>query len=268
MAKYPYLSLLLLAVRGVLSHEAHGTTLFPRAEAGPAFTYHGATGPLNWHGLSEANAICAHGKHQSPIDIPSDTCKITPGSQLSIDIPNQPHGAEFENLGTTVEVFTNGTLTNNGKVSKLAQFHFHTPSEHSVGGKYYPLEVHFVFQAEDATLSVVGFLIDVAKWGDRLLKAVAAGLPEIQNKGNVTHTDALDFDKLEKHFVEYGTHQYAGSLTTPPCSEGVSWMVSCKPLTIDIDSFNAFRDVIKFNARVAQNVPGEQNLITIAAGNL
>jgi len=147
MARHLFLFLSLAA--GSLAHEHHGTSLYPRAEAipPPSFGYHGMEGAVNWYNLNkDANELCAKGTHQSPIDLSSTFYVSSTNSSLSI--PAAPQGAEFLNLGTTVEVITNGTLVHKGKTSKLAQFHFHSPSEHSIDGVYYPLEVHFVFQAD------------------------------------------------------------------------------------------------------------------------
>lgn len=87
------------------------------------------------------------------------------GSELYINIPDFSEGATFENLGTTIEVIgENGTLTipNSNKTFNFAQFHFHTPSEHLANGTAMPMEAHFVFQADDAEISVIGVYIDIA----------------------------------------------------------------------------------------------------------
>ncbi|KAK1757946.1 alpha carbonic anhydrase [Echria macrotheca] len=262
--------LLILSLTGTcLAHEHHGTTLFPRADdiPPPAFGYHGINGPLNWYGLDqEKNELCAKGTHQSPIDLSSSTCGRP--NEVWLNIPPAPHGAEFLNLGTTVEVITNGTLYNKGKMSNLAQFHFHSPSEHSIDGKYFPMEVHFVFQADDGSLSVTGFPINLGNTTDPLLKAVADSLSEIPSHGNTTTTGPLSFETVERHFAGSGIFQYSGSLTTPPCSEGVSWTVSCAPLSADAEVFNAFHNVLKFNARYTQNQPGQINLLQNIANEL
>jgi carbonic anhydrase len=120
----------------------------------PSFGYHGLTGPTNWYTLNKtANAKCATGRNQSPINIPTNTLTCDTNPPV-ISIPAQPGGVEFVNLGTTVEVeLHNGTLTNgDGKVFGLRQFHFHTPSEHAVDGEYAVVEVHFVFAAEGKLL--------------------------------------------------------------------------------------------------------------------
>ena len=214
------------------SHELHGTSLQPRSEfVSPSFGYHGLKGPTNWFGINpEANTLCAKGTHQSPIDVTSSGCKAKTANPI-LHVPAVPRGAEFLNLGTTVEVIANGTLIKDDKIYNLAQFHFHSPSEHSVDGKYFPMEVHFVFQAQgvslsanfnrsiaaatnqtDQTLSVVGFLIDLETslddpLDDGLLATIAKSLQEIQQPGNNTTTGALAFDRLEQHFAAHGTFQ-------------------------------------------------------------
>lgn len=127
----------------------YGTSLFPRA-AGAAtvevskFGYTGLQGPLNWAGLSAENSACATSKVQSPINIDSTV-------QLAAEAPKvvipDVEAAEFENLGTTVEVIVNGTTTLGGTKFSLKQFHFHTPSEHRVAEEYFPLEIHMVHEA-------------------------------------------------------------------------------------------------------------------------
>jgi len=268
--------LLALSLSGcALSHELHGTSFQPRSEfVSPSFGYHGLKGPTNWFGINpEVNTLCAKGTHQSPIDVASTGCGPKSTNPV-FHVPAVPGGAEFLNLGTTVEVIANGTLLKEGKMFNLAQFHFHSPSEHSVDGKHYPMEVHFVFQAQDdQSLSVVGFLIDLETpssdpLGASLLATIAKSLDDIQHGGDSTSTGPLSFDRLEEHFASHGTFQYSGSLTTPPCSEGVSWVVSCAPIVVRAADYTAFRNVLKFNARFTQNTPGEINLIENAAKDL
>jgi len=137
----------------------YGTSLFPRA-AGAAtvevsnFGYTGLQGPLNWAGLSAENSACATSKVQSPINIDSTV-------QLAAEAPKvvipDVKAAEFENLGTTVEVIVNGTTTLGGTQFSLKQFHFHTPSEHRVAEEYFPLEIHMVHEAAGKNSPLVLF---------------------------------------------------------------------------------------------------------------
>lgn len=130
---------------------SYGTTLFPRDTRAPVatFAYDGLNGPLNWYGLNTtANAACALGTRQSPINIVTENYGAYSGVELDFALADYPEGAEIENLGSTLEVFANGSMTSKcGKQYALKQFHFHTPSEHHINGEYHPMEVHFVFQA-------------------------------------------------------------------------------------------------------------------------
>ena len=134
----------------------HGTTLNPRSEGSikPKFGYTGLEGPLNWHGVGSGNMDCALGHGQSPIDIQPSTTHKVHGKELAIDIPTYKKGGELENLGTTLEVPVNGSLTLNGRDYTLKQFHFHTPSEHRIDGEHYPMEVHFVFQDCSTSITI------------------------------------------------------------------------------------------------------------------
>jgi carbonic anhydrase len=129
----------------------HGTTLSPRSaglakRAEGAFGFHELEGALNWHGLDPLNELCAVGTNQSPINVNGGQTSVG-GSSFSLSVNSYPSGAEFENLGTTVQVYADGSATVGGVSYNLAQFHFHTPSEHHLHGEYFPAEVHFVFQA-------------------------------------------------------------------------------------------------------------------------
>jgi carbonic anhydrase len=128
----------------------HGTSLLPRSADGTvdvnSFNYTNTGGPLTWYGLSKANSACSEGKHQSPIDIVTEDIDYAAASSIRFNVPSTDN-AKFENLGSGLEVvLTNGTLVAGNSSYKLAQFHFHTPSEHRINEEYYPMEVHFVFE--------------------------------------------------------------------------------------------------------------------------
>ncbi|KAI9849704.1 MAG: hypothetical protein M1837_002830 [Sclerophora amabilis] len=250
---------------------AYGTSLHPRQEQPPAAKYgYGAVdGPLLWYGLNKtANEECSRGNNQSPIVIDSTT-KVSPASEISLEIPDYPDGAEFENLGTTVEVIVNGTLKISGKEYKLAQFHFHTPGEHRINDEFYPMEVHFVHQAEDNSRAVVGFMVELCNGSaEPFLGDVLASVQEIKDSGATTQTKPLSFKTLTESFNKTPTWRYDGSLTTPPCSEEVQWIVSQKILYLDVVTWLAAKKVVKFNARYTQNSPGNDNLLEISARDL
>ncbi|KAJ4305963.1 hypothetical protein N0V88_000753 [Collariella sp. IMI 366227] len=128
----------------------------PRAE--------GEEGPLNWAALdSPANYACATGTRQSPIDMVDGVFTTLEGSELQLAVNDMPDGAEFENLGTTVEVITQGgTLTVADKQFELKQFHFHLPSEHLDNGTSQAMEMHMVFQSAAEEIAVIGVYIAIA----------------------------------------------------------------------------------------------------------
>jgi carbonic anhydrase len=133
----------------------YGTYDYPREPNVPvsSFSYTGLTGPLNWYGLNKtANALCAKGMNQSPINFNASSCAAKNDSSVVFKVVDYPNGAEFENLGTNVEVVANGSLTVASKNYTLAQFHFHTPSEHRVDQEYASMEAHFVFSAPGTVL--------------------------------------------------------------------------------------------------------------------
>ncbi|KAI6362196.1 hypothetical protein MCOR25_006269 [Pyricularia grisea] len=251
----------------------HGTTLFPRASGDPVkvaqYGFDGIRGPLNWHGLNKtANYKCAKGREQSPIDISTSSNKTVRGSSLNFNIDSYPDGAELLNLGSTLEVVANGSISLANKTFNLAQFHFHTPSEHHLDGEYYPAEMHCVFQAQDKSISVVGFFIELDENNNEVIDGVFEHVDAVATPGTAGYTGALDFRGLQKHLSNSDIYQYKGSLTTPPCTEGIRWNVVRKPITIDMKTFKKIKSIMKFNARYVQNVPGQINLLENAAENL
>ncbi|GJC91144.1 carbonic anhydrase [Colletotrichum liriopes] len=258
--------------RTSLYARSHGLTT--RDEGGvevATFDYNDLTGPLNWHGHSNQSSKCATGTQQSPINLNDTSATLVPGASLGFDVPDLPHGAEFENLGSTLEVVaSNGTLTRHGRKFHLKQFHFHTPSEHRVESEYFPMEVHFVFEADAEQLknstgpsnSVLGFLIEVDNSApSSFLKSVFAHLDEVEEPGSHSETEGLSFCELRTVLEHSEVYQYDGSLTTPPCTEGIAWNVVAEPLRIDDVTYRAAKKVMKFNARYTQNVPGQVNLL-------
>jgi carbonic anhydrase len=116
----------------------------------------------------------------------------------------------------------------------------------------------------DESLAVIGFFIEVASGSDPvspLLTAALANIGSIPSAGDKTTTGALDFSSLVSHLNSATVAQYAGSLTTPPCYEGVTFNVVQSPLYISVGTFRALKDVVKFNARYTQNTPGQVNLL-------
>ncbi|KAA8896166.1 alpha carbonic anhydrase [Sphaerosporella brunnea] len=268
MYKHGIIALLLLAARNAAASCVHNTSLKPRAEDGAVpistFGYTGLTGPFNWAGLDAANIACSTSRTQSPINLNSSTAsKLSTRPTFSF---NNVSSAEFENLGTTIEVLATGTTTISGKAFTLKQFHFHSPSEHRIDEEYFPLEMHMVHEAADGdgAIAVVAVLFEIdAVDATQLLKAVTRNIDKIQRPGSKTETAGLDFAELTAHLRNAPLLTYQGSLTTPPCAEGLTFIVPQKPMPLDVDTYRKIKGTVKFNARYTQNEAGLENILEL-----
>ena len=201
--------------------------------------YDGEEAPENWGSLGAEYATCDTGLEQSPIDLVSTDMD----AQNTPDINWTPAGsATVADTGKTIQVNVEdaGGLTLNGTEYSLVQFHFHAGSEHTIDGEQYPLEVHFVHASESGELAVVGMMFEEGAANDPLT-GIWASLPE-----GVGETD-LDVALDPNAFLpeDGAVWRYEGSLTTPPCSEGVAWTVFQQPLTAageQIEDFTARYD--------------------------
>ncbi|KAG4433963.1 hypothetical protein IFR05_010543 [Cadophora sp. M221] len=261
----------------------HGTSLlkrkvnYKRQEGGEAvktvevgqFGYIGAVGPTNWAALAPENGDCAVSKQQSPIDVTNTSTTLVAPGTLAITIPNV-EAAEFENIGTTIEVVMEGKGAETvvgGKAFELKQFHFHSPSEHTVNGEYFPLEMHMVHEAADGAIAVIAAQFQLSETGETtsLLTSVVEKIGAISAPGSVTETGPLDFAPLVDILSKQSLHTYAGSLTTPPCAEGLSFFITTEQLPLNVATFNQIKAVVGFNARFTQNTVGQDNLLAASA---
>ena len=163
--------------------------------------------------------------------------------------------ADGINNGHTIQVDYVGanTLTLGSVQYQLVQYHFHGPSEHTVDGKHFPMEMHMVHKAADGRLAVVGVLIAEGVH-NKAFEPLWANLPA--QKGARTHFPAI---KVNVDALLPGTrtsYRYAGSLTTPPCTEGVSWIVLTNPIQLSAGQIGAFTRLVKHNNRPVQMLNG------------
>jgi carbonic anhydrase len=216
-----------------------------RAE-GAHWSYEGATGPDHWGDVDAASKVCAAGSQQSPIDI-SGAVK----SQLpALNIAWSKNADTILNNGHTIQLNfeKGGTLKVAGDSYSLLQFHFHRPSEHLIGGKNFPMEVHFVHRQESGGLAVIGVLMNAGNANPTFNKIVST-MPA--KEGPAVKADAaIDPGKLLPAGRAY--YQYAGSLTTPPCSEVVNWLLLREPISVAKADIDAFAKLYPMNARPAQ----------------
>jgi carbonic anhydrase len=195
------------------------------AHAGPPhWTYSGEEGAGHWGDLSADYAACKTGAHQSPIDIVTTRTQAE-RSRLPLEISYPAVPLRIFNNGHTVQVSnsTAASMKVGGDTWKLVQFHFHSPSEHQVDGKNLDLELHLVHKSEKGELSVVGLLFKKGK-ENRSLAPVLDHVPaEVSKEASPVEGVNVDLSSLVPAKARYYT--YDGSLTTPPCSEGVHWYV-------------------------------------------
>ena len=218
--------------------------------ASPHWGYTGKTGPSHWSELESDFTSCKLGKTQSPIDIRSaKTSAMAP-----IDFQYASSAGEIVNNGHTVQVNLNdaGSVKLASGAYKLLQFHFHTPSEESINGKHYPLVAHLVHKNEQGELAVVAVLFKQGK-ENATLKQVFDGLPP--TAGDKHPLDA-NIDLMAILPAKHSYYAFMGSLTTPPCSEGVHWQVLKQPVEISARQLAAFKKLYAMNARPIQPLNG------------
>jgi carbonic anhydrase len=215
------------------------------AAEGAHWGYEGEQGPSHWGDLDVASKACSIGSQQSPIDIRSSiTARLPP---LQIAWPKKPN--MIVNNGHTIQVNADpgNTLTVGKDKYDLLQYHFHHPSEHLIGGKNFPMEVHFVHRNAAGNLAVVGALMTAGRANAAFNKIVAA-MPA--KEGPAIKMAAADPNQMLPAKRSY--YQYSGSLTTPPCSEVVNWLLLREPIQVARADIDAFGKLFPMNARPAQ----------------
>ena len=230
------------------------------SSGGVEWGYHGDIGAERWGSLVDfhgdrAYPLCAAGTEQSPIDIPASANADT--RRMPIDFDYRPVPLNVKNNGHTIQVdyAPGSTMTVRGVTYDLLQFHFHVPSEHTVDGDSYPMAGHLVHgrpNGDGLDLAVVGILMAEGDANPVIqgiwdhMPATAATVPV---KG--ASIDAAD---LLPDAREY--YAYDGSLTTPPCSEGVKWHVLADPISVSAGQIAAFAELFDMNARPTQPLNG------------
>ncbi len=194
-------------------------------------------------GFSEG--ACATGAQQSPIDLSSaiPTRTAAPHPQWAT-----VKGGVVQNTGHTIQVdMVGGGSVRLGEAYTLKQVHFHHPSEHTLDGKSYPLEAHFVHQAADGRLAVIGVLFEEGAYNPTL-ERIWATAPGRTGKAIV----GFEIDPWQLAPASGPAYRYEGSLTTPPCTESVSWTVMAQPMTASHSQIAAFAALFPNNARGVQ----------------
>lgn len=220
---------------------------------GVRWGYEGSTGPQTWAKLSPDFHLCAQGTRQSPIAI--DDTNTLQGPAEPLQIRYQPSGAMVLNNGRTIQVDVVGdnTVTVRGSTFKLYQIMFHHPSEERVNGRAYAMVAHLMHRDEDGQLAVVAVLLDPGQ-ANALINKVWTYLPLDTGDRVRMPAGLLDLNELLPQDMRY--YQFMGSLTTPPCTENVLWMVLKQPVQISPEQLRLFSQLYPANARPVQPLNG------------
>ncbi len=217
------------------------------------WSYEGEGGPENWSKIDPKNTACAVGQRQSPIDI-----------REGIKVDLEP--VQFDYRSSAFRIIDNGhtvqvnvgdsSITLTGKTYELVQFHFHRPSEEKVNGRNFDMVAHLVHKADDGALAVVAVLMER---GDEnpFIQLLWNNMPLEKNVSVSPPAPTINPSSLLPASRNYYT--YMGSLTTPPCTEGVLWLVMKQPVQVSTDQIAIFSRLYRNNARPIQ--PAKDRLI-------
>ncbi len=230
--------------------------------AGPATAESGSTqwgyfddiGPEHWGDLSPEFATCKTGKAQSPVNLG----RGEPADLRPLQLHYRATSLELVNNGHTVQVNVEpgSWLRFNNKEYELQQFHFHTPSEHEVYARQLPLEIHFVHKSRDGELAVIGVLARFSYRSHMTLHRIWEHLP--MATGETSNMGRMHLNPISLLPARHDYLTYQGSLTTPPCSEGVRWIVFQEPVRISERQVRKLVRAVGDNARPVQPLNGRK----------
>lgn len=225
----------------------------PNSQATPHWSYEGSTGPAQWARLDAANEACEIGKTQSPINIPS--ANVGKSKLGAIDFAYNAMPLKVLDNGHTVQVTAEpgSAIIVGGQRYELKQFHFHHPSEEKIDGKSYALVAHLVHANAEGKLVVVGVLFEEGA-ENRALKTLWAHLPG--EKERVAVASGTRFNPTSLLPATRSYYNFTGSLTTPPCSDGVNWFVLRTPVEASKEQIERFARRYPMNARPTQPLNG------------
>ncbi|TWI57963.1 carbonic anhydrase [Halalkalibacter nanhaiisediminis] len=215
------------------------------------WSYEGESGPEHWGELDPTYSTCVDGSEQSPINIEFSQVD-TSESIENIEIKYEPASFSLVNNGHTVQA--NATELNNGIIVEgqeyqLVQFHFHTPSEHQFNGQHYDMELHLVHQDINGKLAVLGVMIQEGKENENLA-SVWDDLPKEETENEIPINEPINLQNLLPE--DQSSFHYTGSLTTPPCTEEVKWIVFKQPIEMSKEQIQAFQEIFEENHRPVQ----------------
>ena len=218
-----------------------------RKSHGHGWTYSGAEGPDHWGYLKSEYAACRLGHRQSPIDIrDAHDADLPP-----IHFDYKPTALKVIDNGHTIQVNydRNSSISIGNRQYELIQFHFHHPSEEEIEGRTYDMVLHLVHRDQGGKLAVVAVLLTKGR-GNTTLQKLWKHLPEEKEKETLIH--GVEINAADLLPADRGYYSFPGSLTTPPCTEGVSWFVLKTPTEVSSAEIMQFGALYPHNARPVQ----------------
>lgn len=216
------------------------------------WSYSGDTGPDHW---SEVSPVCKLGHAQSPINITHADEKNLPTLEFSY------HSAPLNVIdnGHTVQVnyAPGSTLKVGDKTYELVQFHFHHESETAIDGKHSPLEAHLVHKDKDGNLAVVAVLLQEGE-PNPAVATTWSNVPAVKEKAD--SPEAVEVQAIQLLPANKRYYTFSGSLTTPPCTENVTWLVMADPMSVSKAQIEKFAKLYPTNARPTQPLYGRSVL--------
>ena len=206
------------------------------------WSYSGETGPDKWGALAPKNSLCNSGKNQSPLALDvKKTAKIQIKG-IKFDY-NMTLPETISNTGNMIQVNTGGwaKLNADGIEFKLKRIDFHIPSEHTVNGKHFPMELQFVHESDNKEVAIVSRMAIPGR-PDRMLRKLFEKLPMQAGKTEKLAPNTLKTLEMTKKYGNY--FRYNGSTTTPPCSEGVHWFIMKQPLTFSKEQYETLKKAV------------------------
>ncbi|WP_394231331.1 carbonic anhydrase [Niallia oryzisoli] len=234
------------------SNHLESDTIEVNSSHASEWSYEGKTGPKHWGELDPAYSTCAKGKEQSPINIEASQL-IESTSPEKMIIQSEPTTFTLVNTGHTIQanpITKRNVIVLDGKTYSLEQLHFHTPSEHQFNGKNFAMEFHLVHKDPYGKLAVLGVMVQEGSENE-ILAAAWNALPKKELDKSIVK-EPIDVKTLIPH-NQTGFH-YNGSLTTPPCTEGIKWIVFEQPIQMSKNQIQVFKGIFPDNHRPVQPI--------------
>lgn len=208
------------------------------SQANSLWTYEGRGAPENWGELSEEFKVCESGVNQSPINIDN----VIDGQLKPLNINIHTHAQKIINNGHSIQINVNDDddFSIDGSTYQLKQFHFHSPSENEIKGKQYPLELHFVHSKDDGEIAVLAIMLEEGAVNSAI-EQILKNIPKERNQEKELGSN-IDLTALYPKDKSY--YRFSGSLTTPPCSEGVVWLVMKESIFASKEQIQQFQKAL------------------------